>query len=75
MEDYSLMYLIAGIISLIIMYYIIKDAVISANKDLLKETKIQNDLKILDLKKTGTTDEEISEIVNKYYQKKKWFGK
>jgi hypothetical protein len=75
MEDFSLLYFIAGIISLVIMYYIIKDAVISANKDLLKEMKLNNDFKMQELKRQGFTEDEINGMIQKHYPKKKWFGK
>jgi hypothetical protein len=75
MEDSGFLYLIAGIISLIIMYYIIKDAVISGTKELLKEMKLNNDFKMQELRKQGFTEDEINGMIQRHYQKKKWFGK
>lgn len=49
-------YAIVWVISILIFYYIVRDAVRDANKDLLNEMKIQNDLKIIEMKKQGSTE-------------------
>lgn len=49
-------YAIVWVISILIVYYIVRDAVRDANKDLLNEMKIQNDLKIIEMKKQGSTE-------------------
>jgi hypothetical protein len=55
--------LFIGILSLIIFYYIIRGAVSSGTKELKDQLRLQNKLKVREMKREGYTNEEIMEDI------------
>lgn len=57
--------LIGALVSLIILYYIIKDAVRSGTKEMRQQLALQNNLKMQEMKKSGHTDDELKTAMSK----------
>ena len=62
--DSSTVYIISAAISLFILYFIVTNAVRSGNKEVLKQMRLQNKLKIEELKTKGFSVENLNEIVD-----------
>ena len=62
-DDITTVLLISVIVSLVIMYYIIKGAATDANSKLLKQMILQNKLLIEKLKDDGMSEDRINEII------------
>lgn len=56
-------YVASMIVALLIIYFVVKAAVFSANRQLLRSTRILCNLKAIELKKAGLTDAEIRKSV------------
>jgi|GEM_PF-2769036 len=68
--DDSLTYIFLGLISLLITYFIIREAVSSGTRRLYEQQWLANKLKIEEMKKAGHTNEELRDAVQKVLDRK-----
>jgi hypothetical protein len=67
--DQLTFYIIALIIGAIVIYFVVRAAVSSANKDLSKEMKLMNQFMMRQLKNTGSTSEDVQADIDHVYKK------
>lgn len=64
MDTTSLFYLFAYLLGLLILYLIVRGAVMNATAEMKRSLKISNHLKKAQMKKEGFSDEDITKIIN-----------